>query len=52
LVLFPESENDDQVDALVYALMRLFGLFEELQEEKTESAQARAVSREAVFGSV
>jgi predicted phage terminase large subunit-like protein len=51
LVLFPESENDDQVDALVYALMRLFGLFEELQEERTESAQAQAVSRETVFGS-
>jgi hypothetical protein len=51
LVLFPESENDDQVDALVYAVMRLFGLFEELQEERTESAQAQAVSRDAVFGS-
>ena len=44
--MFPEGEFDDQVDALVYTLLFLFGLLVGEENRKTETAEAQAVGRE------
>jgi predicted phage terminase large subunit-like protein len=47
LVLFPEGPHDDQVDALVYGLLRLFLGDEE--EEQTASAPGQVTTAEGLF---
>ena len=46
LVLFPEAENDDQVDMISYGLLRLF--LGDDEKEKTETAAAQVT--ESPFG--
>jgi predicted phage terminase large subunit-like protein len=48
LLMFPEGENDDQVDTIVYGLLRLF--LGEGEAEKTASAPAQVVRRDELFG--
>jgi len=50
LLMFPEGENDDQVDGITYGLLRLF-LGEGVNGwEKSQSAPAQVVRREGLFG--